>query len=59
MALIGRTDSYKVQINYKAQRHVQTCYAVKGNRQRRLFTILGTQLEQSEEVPHSNIALFW
>lgn len=30
MQLIGRTDSYKVLINYRAQRHVETCLWWKG-----------------------------
>ena len=60
MQLIGRTDSYKVLINYRAQRHVETCLCWKGrdSSDYLLFQRPGPR-EQAEEVLNSNIALFW
>lgn len=60
MQLIGRTDSYKVQINYRAHRHVKTYLWQKGRDS-------GDDLpfqrpgpgEQHERILNSNIALFW
>lgn len=60
MQLIGRTDSYKVLINYRAQRHVETCLCWKGrdSGDYLLFQRPGPR-EQDKEILNGNIAPFW